>query len=412
MTSLEFLAAMEHEDPEYVPEILPEGARISVKGSVKTFLALFGRAAQVTPAKEVIAGTGYALLEGFYGDAGELPSARITATDGEQTIQVLVDDVQVGRAGSVLVPPKRIYEILRLAPHPLVVLEADGTAMTIRSGRARWTVQMPTGDSLRQPLDVDDVLLAPVPIEPFLHALGVAYAAMPKSDARPAMMQAEVRNATITACSGPQAHRQVIEEFPADLDFCIPLRTVEELLRALKNTDELTVEVGANERHIVFRIGSDSIIARRLLLPFPNVDSLLLGPTFANRDALTIERLSLVEVVKRVRVNADQDFSAVTLTLVPGKLDANGDPRWIAVISAKDRIGNASREALRCQFTGPPVTTALTFNHRYLLDLLECYPGELLPIKLGRDLKTIKTPLLIEDSTLGFTGVVQQMRSF
>jgi DNA polymerase III sliding clamp (beta) subunit (PCNA family) len=52
----------------------------------------------------------------------------------------------------------------------------------------------------------------------------------------------------------------------------------------------------------------------------------------------------------------------------------------------------------------------MTFNHRYLTDLLESYDGEDVVLRVADDARTVKTPLLLEDPSAGFVALVQQMR--
>lgn len=405
MSDLQVLAEMESAEQELVPTIVPDGKRLAVRGEVAKFVDLFSRGSSVTPLRETIPGTAYALLE------ATPEGITLTATDGEHTVRSSLTAVTVTASGAVLLPPKRVLDILRLAPGATVRLEVIGSALMLRSGRALWSVQIPVGEALDTALTPERVTMHPVPAGALLRGLAVAYRAVARSAARPSLMQAQVRNGAITASSGAQIHRQTIAGMPADLTFTIPLKAMEEVMRALRALDpEEMVQVGPGERQVAFRYGSDSLLSRRLLLPFPEQEDLLRKPLFENQHRLTISRSALLDAIRHVRINADQDFATVTLTLTPIRQDKMGDTAWALVVSTRDRIGNASKEALTCQFSGPAKPRSMTFNHRFLTDLLESYDGEEAVLRLADDARTVKTPLLLEDPTTGFVALVQQMR--
>lgn len=410
MSDILDLAEMEHDDPEYIPEILPVDARLSMRGPVATIIELFDRAASVSPTKEIIPGTTFALLETFMSSDTEVAHAKITATDGEQTVSVVADGINVLMAGSVLVPGRRILDILKLAPTSMVRIEILGNTATIRSGRAQWTVQTPVGDSLPPLPTGDGIELHNVPRKALLHALTVARKAVATTVARPALMQALIENGYITSCDGGRVHRQTIEGFPKHVSLSIPLKVMDEVAKALKASDSETIQLGSNDYHLVFKIDSDSIIAQRLLIRFPDVETLLLGPAMANQNSLSLDPNELAEVIKRVRVNADPDFAAIFLALTPGKKDDEGHPTWTMAVRARDRLGNASQETMDCQWVGGTKARELCVNHHNLSDFLSSYKSDIAIFKVGEDSKTVRTPLFLEDKTVGFSGVVQQMR--
>jgi DNA polymerase III sliding clamp (beta) subunit (PCNA family) len=409
MPDLTTLAEMEHEEPEFVPEILPVDARLSIKAAVSQLLPLFARAAAVSPSKEVVPNTAHALLEAVATSSSEAAHLRITATDGEQTVSVMVDDITVLMAGAVLVPAKRLHDILKLAPTQTVKIEVIGTAALVRSGRAQWTVQTPVGDSLNTLLDVSGIPMQTVETEPFVNALSIARRAASASSAWLGLNQLLIRNATVTGCDGGRLHRAALERFPASVDVTIPIKAVDELLKALSASQEGFFEMGYDERALVFQIGQDSIVAQRLLAPYPDIENLLLGPVFSNSYSLSFDRAEMLGAIRRVRVNADPDTAGIALLLVPGKKPIQGELQWHLAVRAKDRNGNGSQEVLECQWTGPAKSKAITVNHRYLQDFLEAYETETVFLRLGESTRTSPAPLLVEDTVLGFSGIVQQM---
>lgn len=408
MTDLLDLAALEADDPELVPEIVNVEARFSIRARAEALADVFSRVVSVVPAKETLPGTSFAVLEAVPATRQEVAHVRLTGTDGDHIVSVVGQGVAVSVPGIVQVPAKRVADILKLAPTATVAIEVIGNEARIQSGRARWTVQLPVGDTTGVLVDVSGIELAPVPRVPFLEALVVARRAASTSDARMSLTQIMLRGGMITGCDGGRLHRHEAEGI-GWADVAIPVKAADEAIRALRSTDDEMFEFGYDDGYIVFQIGSDSIVSRRLSVPFPDVESLVLGPAFSNQEILTVETQALLDAIKRVRVNADPDSATVFLGLVPGKRGADGLLTWALAVRARDRVGNASQEGLPCQWTGGQRKVDLAFNHKYLTDLLISYSEDMAIIKVGEDVKSSRSPILLEDRTVGFVGVVQQV---
>lgn len=400
---------MEHDDPEMVPEILPVDARFSIRAPVEKLRVLFARCVSVAAAsadREVIAGTSNVLLEAVGAASSATAFLRATATDGDKTVSVVVDGVRIAMEGQVLLPATRLHEILKLAPGDLAKIEVIGTQATIRSHRALWTVQVAPGDSLSVYLDTSGVRTAPVDVKSFTEALSAARRAASSSTARESLMQIQLRNGAFTACDGGRVHR-ARADVPETLNVTIPVGAVDEILKSAKGPDVTYAEFGYDESHVVFETNAGRVVSQRMLVDFPEaVEKLLLSPAFTNTNTLRVDRQELLDTVKRVRINANPDSAAITLGLVRSK--GGG---WDLSVRTRDAARNSSQEIIECEWYGSDKVPEISLNHHYLTDLLEVYRGGRVTFKVGDDTKATKSPLLVEDEELGFTGIVQQMYS-
>lgn len=399
------LAEAEVEEEELVPELLPVDARCSVKTLAPILISLFERAASVTPVKEVIPGTGYTLFEAF-SDNSSVPYAQVTATDGEKSLVVLSEGVQVLMAGAVLLPPKRMLSILRLVSEELVKLEVVGTACTIRAGRAQWTVQVPSGSELLPLPDTSNIDLVGVSKTSFMEALNAARKAAATNTARSALMQIRIRNGALTGCDGARIHQYAVEGLDGSIDASISLKTADELLKALRQSFSDTFEMGVSSTLTAFRIDTDILIGQRLNLPYPDVDSLLYGPLLRNQESVVVNAADLANAVKHVRVSVDPEFAGVFLAIVPGRKMDDGTVPWNVSVRARDRIGNSATESIPCVWDGDKARE-LCINHHNLLDLLDVYDEEEISLKLGEDTKQRRSPLFVE--TDKFQASIAQM---
>jgi DNA polymerase III sliding clamp (beta) subunit (PCNA family) len=407
MSRLLDLAEFQDEDPEVVPQILPVDARLSAAGPVESFKKLFERAASVTPEKEVISGTGFALLTSVGAARGSLPYLRIAATDGELSIEVNVDGFEVRLAGAALVPPKKILKILNLVPGPRIALDVLGNSLIMRSGRAQWTVQLPVGDALPPTPDVSMISLDAVDTRELIAGLSGALRAASHHTARSALMQLHLENGTVTGLDGARLHQCAVPSLSMLLETTIPNTAATEALALLRRGVEQSTHLGANGSHVVFQIGQDTLIAQKLLLPFPKDLSLIHGPAMTNQHRLTVERQELIEAVKRVRLNADPDFMVIMLSLIPGRVAVDGTS-WELKVSARDKLGNNAIEILPVTWSGPTGSRVLYIQHHQLIDMLEVASSdEMVTLRLGDDTGTNRLPLFID--TGDFVGWVQQI---
>lgn len=410
MTTILDLAESTNDDVELIPEILPVDARLSVRGPVSSFQSLFERAASVTPVKEIISGTGHALLEAFTGSALEAAHVKVTATDGDLTVSMISDDVTVQMPGAALVPAKKILDILKLAPTAAASIEVLGNSATLRSGRAQWSVATPVGDTLPPAADVSAIKTYVLGVAPLLDALRAARKSAATGTGRATLSQLLVKDGSLLGMDSGRMHRQTVANLPAKADLTIPLRVTDELIRMLQTATSEKVEMGGNSSHLVFRVDSDVLIAQRALVPYPDINTYLLGPALTNLHTLTVDRLELAEAIKRVRVNADPEYSTLFLAVAPGKSTSDG-ASWTLTVSARDRSGNSAREAMPVGWSGPSAARTLTVNHKNLSELLATAVGEDIVFRIGDDTKTEKRCLFVENKVTGFSGWVQQVRS-
>jgi len=411
MTDLSELVEMETNDLEMIPEIVPLDARLSVKGSVEKMVELFERAANITPVKEILSGTSHALLETFEESSKGSAYARVYSTDGEISLATVVDHFIVSKEGKALVPPRKILSILKLAPASTIAIIVVGNTITLRSGRAVWTVATIAGDELASVPDLREISLQSVPRLPLLSALIVTKKAVSTNTARPALVQAKIHNGEITSCDGSRIHRQRVDGLPKTISTTILSTTMDELIKGLSKSDAETVGIGVSNNFLTFSYGSDYLISSRMQTAFPSVEALILAPAMDNEDTLVVDRDELAAVVKRVRVNADPEHTAVFLKVVPGKKLDSGETSWSLAVRAFDSHGNSSQEVMEAQWSGEGKAREICLNHRHLNDLLVSCPEATVPLKLGTDTKTKRSPVFVEFPELnGFTAVLQQIR--
>jgi DNA polymerase III sliding clamp (beta) subunit (PCNA family) len=403
VSDLQALVEREDADPEMIPSIVPVDSRLSIGMITSEFLSMVSRIAALVPSKEVVPGTSMMLIEAI-SSGDTVPHVRISASDGDQWMQVVsTGQLRVFMPGAVVVPAKKILEALKLAPASVTKFSVVGSEARLLSGRAQWTFATPISDRLTVTPVQEDVETTEVPAESLRSALKAVVVATNTSTARSAFLQAHVAHAEVTATDGARLHRQVIPGLDPTIAVDIPVKIIARVLDLLSGLQpETMIRFGANERRIHFHIEDARIIAQRILLPFPDIESIMIGVGMMNEKSFTVRTDELKAAVKRVRVNSDPDYSTLYLgvrIMVDGK--------WGLSLRGRDSNGNEAQEIVDVQWTGTK-PREFAVNHHFLTDVLNQVPSDYTIVRVGDDTKTQKSPLFIEDS--GFRAVLSQMR--
>ena len=101
-----------------------------------------------------------------------------------------------------------------------------------------------------------------------------------------------------------------------ELDVLIPRKTLAELTKLASDFDG-DINLGADENHVYFQVGSRLLISRLLSGQFPNYEMVM--PKNNDRTA-TFDTLSLNQAIRRVALMADERSHAIRLHLAKEQL--------------------------------------------------------------------------------------------
>lgn len=355
------------------------------------FQSLLDRIGTVVPTKDSMP-----ILHNFKIDAS-VDRIRLTATDLELSILVTTNRVAVDRTGSVLLPARKLAEILREAPAAPVAVECLFGAASVSVGRTAWSIKLVDGTNYPRLPEIADVQLHRVNRVSFLRALISVFAVMPTDNSRPNLLMVNMTRTQMIACDGAR-FQQAVGDYPVAMQ--IPKQAVIDLIKLLKMSELEEIELGTTEYHLVFRIGNDVFIANKLLVEFPDVQQSILAPALKNQSLLAVGRNELIAAIRQVRINANPKTSSIDMILTFDKL---------TIRAADDKFGNACTAELDAAWvSGDKI---LTVNYKYLSEMLAMMPNPQCEFFIGDDAKSYKAPLMLKDSQHGVIGVLQQMRS-
>lgn len=378
--------------------ILPSGDDTPKDGTAVEFIVekhvlreVLAAVAPAVPSKDIIP-----VLKNFHFRL-EGSDLAVTGTDTVVSVIAHRQVIHPKVSGEAVFPATRLTTIASEAPgdlHIKVTRKDHKMYALIRSGSAKWTIPLmdPQGYPDLRANEQADVISTPR--APFLAALKRVRKAISTDEMRPYLMLMDLSKSRMRA-SDSVRFQQVYFEFPFECQ--IPQRVVHDLVQRLGNSESENLMVGQTKNTLVYKVDDVLVIGQKSDAKFPDVDEVLLKPTFSNDQILTVDRVGLLAAVKRVRITADENTSAIVLSLNHG----------VVTVEAKGKTG-ASTEDVPAQWGYAP--RHLAFDHRHLADLLSSITTETCTFRLGKDLKTRPSSLLMEDDEQGFTAVLSQMR--
>jgi DNA polymerase-3 subunit beta len=151
-----------------------------------------------------------------------------------------------------------------------------------------------------------------------------------------------------------------------EVNIIVPLKTIQELLRNLREEGELSLVVGPNQA--LFDFKNTVIISRLIEGEFPDYQQVV---PQASENKITVSREQFLLAVRRAALLATPDYQAVKLEVFKNKL----------VVSKSTPDVGESREELGIEYSGKEMV--IGFNPGYLVDVLKNLALDKIEFELG-----------------------------
>ncbi len=321
--------------------------------------------------------SGRPVLTGMHFDLkGEL--LTVTGSDLDLTLSATVD-VTGETDGTTVVPAKLLVDVIRSIPSGAVDFAIDGNEVTVVAGASEFQIRLIEADEYPQlgfttdDGDVDEVgeggsfsHIIKLASSQFRDALRQVVKSASSDDTRPILTgvlmttegDGDIR--FVATDSYRLAMRDLQGSFTLgdQQKVLVPSRALYELQRLISDTDEVTLKLA--KQYAQFEVASVRLTTRLIPGDFPNYSGLI-PDDLSNR--LTVDREQMLEVVKRVRILAQESL--------PVRLEMTSE--GLKVLATTQDVGRAS-ESMSANYEGEDLTVA--FNPSYLIDGLEAVTGD------------------------------------
>jgi len=284
---------------------------------------------------------------------------RLSGTDLDTAVTIRVP-AEVEMGGAITAPAKKLQEMARELPPAMVILAAQGEAVTISAGRSRFRLngiprdEFPafpsvafdqswrvTGRELNQLISHVSFAVSTEETRPILN--GVLWELRPEEMRMVATNGHRLAKMTIARTGGGGGEGDLI----------VHPRALQQVQKLFKADEE--VEVARSENHLAFRGANVQIYTRLIEGPYPNYDQVIPKD---NDKVLIVDRAGLTAAIRRMAIVASDQTHRIRMGI--------GGPVIKFSVQTPD-LGEGSEE-LPGEYDGDPME--IGFNANYLLELL------------------------------------------
>ena len=304
------------------------------------------------------------ILENFLFNV-ESDKLTITASDGDTTIVTSVNLDSVEGSGAIIISPKNLLEPLKEMPQQEIQFEFDEGNLeifvTYESGKFNFIAPDTAANYPQQKaLDADAQTLV-IPAQALATGIQSTFFATADDDLRPVMngIFFDIRDDQFifVASDSKKLVRLINTAVKPGFtsNFILPKKPASLLKNVIaKDVEDATVTFDSKSAHI--SVGDYTVSCRLIDGRFPRYESVI---PKNNVNKVTIERQSLINVLRRVAVFANAATNQVKFDLTENML----------TISAQDIDYSVSAtERVSCSYAGVPM--AIGFRASYLIEIL------------------------------------------
>ena len=324
---------------------------------------------------------------------------RMLATDLEVALRSRCH-ASVAKGGSLTLPAKKLYEIVKALPETDVHIEEDKKGVKVAADRFDSRMQtLPREDFPTLP-DASGKTRAALPRAALKEMVAKTQFAITGEDTRYFLNGAKfvLRPSTLTLVA-TDGHRLALVEvahevgITEEMGVILPKKTLLELGKLLAEGDgDVVFEAGEN--HLFFDVGGRMLISRMIDGQFPAYERVI--PKNNDKD-IEFERERLTNAVKRVALLSNERSRAVKFEIAKGKVD---------VTSSSSEFGEA-REEIAVDYSGAPM--AISFNAQYVLDFLSVVETDSVQLSLKDEVsQAVMRPVGAQGYS--YTYVIMPMR--
>jgi DNA polymerase-3 subunit beta len=311
----------------------------------------------------------------------------------------------VTKGGSLTLPAKKLYEIVKALPETDVRIEEDKNGVKVAADRFDSRMQtLPREDFPTLP-EATGTGRAALSREALREMVAKTQFAITGEDTRfflnGALFVLRADSMSLVATDGHRLALVTVKREAADeavtpgeeVKVILPKKTLLELGKLLSEADG-DIHYERSENHLFFDVGGRVLISRMIDGQFPAYERVI---PKGNDKHIEFERERLTSAVKRVALLSNERSRAVKLEIAKGK---------VQVTSSSSEFGEA-REELAVEYSGGPLS--ISFNAQYVLDFLNVVETDVVSLSLKDEVsQAVMTPIGAQG--YDYTYVIMPMR--
>ncbi len=314
------------------------------------------------------------ILEDFLFEL-EQDQLRITASDLETTISVVVKPDMSESTGVVAIPAKMLLEIMKTFSEIPVTISVEGTNIEIFAGEGKYKLIGHESDEFPQMPVLENTTSLALNASILVNAFNKTLFATGNDELRPVMsgVYCEVTEDSLTFVA-TDAHKLVRYrrhdiKSEGHSSIILPKKPLNHLKNIMPDDEGLDVSLEYNDTNAIIKFRDISMVCRLIEGRYPNYEAVIPAQ---NPYKLTIDRKNLLNAIRRVSIFGSKSTHQVRFKLSGKEL----------VLTAEDiDFASEAKERLTCSYEGDDME--IGFNSRFILEMLSNLEPETVLIEMS-----------------------------
>lgn len=300
-------------------------------------------------------------------------SLRLTATDLDIGITCVIP-VEIQEQGAITIPAKRFSDIIKDFPLNIISINTKkNNQVSIDSDMCQFKIMGLAKEEFPRLPEFKDKKAIKIDQSALKQMLSLTAFSVSLDETRYVLngilFKINKGALILVATDGKRlaiAERKLtVIEPDVELSIIIPLKTIQELNRNLKDAGDLSLVMSSNQA--LFDLGNVAIVSRLIEGEFPDYKQVIPAPS---ENKMKVERSQFLLAIKRAALLATPDYQAVKLEVFKNKL----------VISKSTPDVGEFHEELAVEYQGKEMV--IGFNPVYLIDVLKNLNEETISLEL------------------------------
>jgi len=298
---------------------------------------------------------------------------RLTATDLDVGISCVIP-VDIQEPGAITIPAKRFSDIVKgLTSENININTKKNNLVNIETELCQFKImglaheEFPTLPEFK---DTEVIKLEQVNLKQMLNLTSFAVSFDETRYILSGILFRVCKNSfTLVATDGKRLaimERKLKQDIDKDIRIIVPIKTIQELSRNLKDEGELSLTLSGNQ--VLFDLGGVVIISRLIEGEFPDYRQVI---PEVSENKISVEREQFLSAVRRAALLSTPDYQALKLEVFKNKL----------VVSKTTPDIGESREEMSIKYQGKEM--AIGFNPNYLIDVLKNLQDETIELEVS-----------------------------
>lgn len=316
------------------------------------------------------------ILEDFLFELTE-NKLKITASDLETTISVVLDTDKAEDPGVVAIPAKMLLDIMKTFSELPVTISVNMETLSIEltAGEGKYKLVGHRSDEFPQVPALENTNKMELSASLLVNAFNKTLFATGSDELRPVMsgVLCEISEDYITYVA-TDAHK-LVRYRRADVkpgvtaSFILPKKPLTHLKNIMPDDEELMVNLEYNDTNAVMIFDDITLICRLIDGKYPNYDAVI--PT-QNPFKLTVDRKSLLNALRRVAIFGSKSTHQIRFKISGKEL----------VLTAEDiDFSSEAKERLTCSYEGDDIE--IGFNSRFMQEMLSTLETDNIVIEMS-----------------------------